>query len=229
MAGGARWRNISLGAKAFISLVTLLGAGVLVYGAADSSSRNIAEFICYLLIILLASRFKVNMPEVADTMSANFLFVLIAVIDLSFTETLILGSVGVLLQCFYSERPRPIRVTYSLCASACAIGLTYYAYHNVTPFYGRLDIRPLVLVLAACVYFLANTALMGAIAAFGQAKSFKRTWLEGYAWSFTYYVVGAAIAGLIAWINRSFQWQTSLLVLPIIYLIYRSYRLYLGK
>jgi diguanylate cyclase (GGDEF)-like protein/putative nucleotidyltransferase with HDIG domain len=229
MAGGARWRNMGFGAKAFISLVTLVGAGVLVYGTGNSSSKNLAEFICYLLIILLASRFKVNMPEVADTMSANFVFVLIGVIDLSFSETLILGSVGVLLQCFYGDRPRPIRVTYSLCANACAIALTYGAYHNLTPYYGRLDIRPLVLVLAASVYFLANTASMAALAAVGQAKSFKRTWSEGYGWSFPYYLVGAAIAGLIVWINRSFQWETSLLVLPVIYLIYRSYRLYLGK
>ena len=29
--------------------------------------------------------------------------------------------------------------------------------------------------------------------------------------------------------NREFGWQTSLLIVPIIYLIYRSYRLYLGK
>ncbi len=229
MAGGSRWRSMSLGAKVFISLVVLVGSCVLVYGVEISSSKNIAEFICYLLIVVLASRFKVNMPEVADTMSANFLFVLIGVIDLSFAETLILGSVGVLLQCFYNERPRPIRVTFNLCASACAIALTYGAFHHVAPFYGRLDIRPLLLALAASIYFVANTASTAALIAFTQGKSFKRSWLEGYGWSFPYYLGGAAVALAIAWVNRAFQWETSLLVLPVIYLLYRSYRLYLGK
>jgi diguanylate cyclase (GGDEF)-like protein/putative nucleotidyltransferase with HDIG domain len=53
--------------------------------------------------------------------------------------------------------------------------------------------------------------------------------VECYFWSFPYYLVGAAFAGMIGWFNREFGWETSLLIVPIIYLIYRSYRLYLGK
>jgi diguanylate cyclase (GGDEF)-like protein/putative nucleotidyltransferase with HDIG domain len=41
--------------------------------------------------------------------------------------------------------------------------------------------------------------------------------------------VGAGIAGAIGWFNRTFYWETSLLLVPAIYVIYRSYRLYLGK
>ena len=62
-----------------------------------------------------------------------------------------------------------------------------------------------------------------------EGKSLKKIWVECYFWSFPYYLVGAAIAGMIGWFNRQFGWQTSLLIVPIIYLIYRSYRLYLGK
>ena len=42
-------------------------------------------------------------------------------------------------------------------------------------------------------------------------------------------MVGAAIAGLVHFLNGHIGWQSSLLVLPPIYLMYRSYRLYLGK
>jgi putative nucleotidyltransferase with HDIG domain len=42
-------------------------------------------------------------------------------------------------------------------------------------------------------------------------------------------MVGAAIAGFVSFLNRHIGWQASLLVLPPIYLLYRSYRLYLGK
>src|SRR5438128_525699 len=34
---------------------------------------------------------------------------------------------------------------------------------------------------------------------------------------------------MLGWFNRAFGWETSLLIVPVIYLIYRSYRLYLGK
>jgi diguanylate cyclase (GGDEF)-like protein/putative nucleotidyltransferase with HDIG domain len=53
--------------------------------------------------------------------------------------------------------------------------------------------------------------------------------VECYFWSFPYYLVGAGIAGAIGWFNRTFYWETSLLLVPAIYVIYRSYRLYLGK
>src|SRR5207302_11165564 len=38
-----------------------------------------------------------------------------------------------------------------------------------------------------------------------------------------------ALAGMLGWFNRAFGWEASLLIVPVIYLIYRSYRLYLGK
>ena len=62
-----------------------------------------------------------------------------------------------------------------------------------------------------------------------EQRSIKSLWVECYFWSFPYYLVGAAVAGMISWFNREFGWQTSLLIVPVIYLIYRSYRLYLGK
>ncbi|MGC1371222.1 MAG: HD domain-containing phosphohydrolase, partial [Candidatus Sulfotelmatobacter sp.] len=48
-------------------------------------------------------------------------------------------------------------------------------------------------------------------------------------WSFPYYLVGAGIAAAIGWFNHEFNWETSLLFVPAMYIIYRSYRLYLGK
>jgi diguanylate cyclase (GGDEF)-like protein/putative nucleotidyltransferase with HDIG domain len=62
-----------------------------------------------------------------------------------------------------------------------------------------------------------------------EGKSFRKLWAECYFWSFPYYLVGAAIAGLVSGLNRWIGWQNSLLVLPIMYWIYRSYRLYLGR
>jgi diguanylate cyclase (GGDEF)-like protein/putative nucleotidyltransferase with HDIG domain len=53
--------------------------------------------------------------------------------------------------------------------------------------------------------------------------------VDCYFWSFPYYLVGAGIAGAIGWFNQTFYWETSLLLVPAIYVIYRSYRLYLGK
>src|SRR3981081_1992157 len=105
------WKPLPAGAKAFIGLVVFAGTATLLYGAIHQSSKNIAEFICYLGIAVLASRMKVNLPGITGTMSVNFLFVLLGVLELSFSETLILGCVSILVQSLYPDRPNAIQVT----------------------------------------------------------------------------------------------------------------------
>jgi len=66
MAGVPRpsrsWRGLPFAAKTFIAMIVVLGTGTLVYGVIHQSSKNIAEFICYLGIAILASRLKVSLP-----------------------------------------------------------------------------------------------------------------------------------------------------------------------
>jgi len=50
------WRGMPLPAKAFVGMIVLAGTATLLYGAIHQTSRNIAEFICYLGIAVLASR-----------------------------------------------------------------------------------------------------------------------------------------------------------------------------
>src|SRR6185437_5217352 len=87
----------------------------------------------------------------------------------------------------------------------------------------------LMLISAATVYFLANTIPVTAIISLTEHRSFRQLWLECYFWSFPYYLVGAGIAGAISFFSRYVGWQTALLVLPFVYWIYRSYRVYLGR
>src|SRR6266480_3039003 len=222
------WRDLDLRAKAFISLVVAVGTGVLLYAAVYPTSKNIAQFICYLLIAILAARLKVHLPGITGTMSVNFLFILLGVLELSLPETLILGSAAVVVQCFYRDRPSPIQVTFNLCACAFAIAVAYGVYHVLLSS-GRISSRPLLLALAAITYFVVNTASIALVIALTEGKSLHKIWVECYFWSFPYYLVGAGLAGVVGWLNGKFGWQASLLVVPVIYLIYRSYRLYLGK
>src|SRR5438309_2619851 len=124
------WRKISVPAKLFITLVVMAGLGTLVYGGIHQSSKNIAEFICYLGIAILASRLKVNLPGITGTLSVNFLFILIGVLELSFSETLILGAISMLAQCLYPERPKAIQVTFNVCAGSLSTALAYEVYHH---------------------------------------------------------------------------------------------------
>jgi diguanylate cyclase (GGDEF)-like protein/putative nucleotidyltransferase with HDIG domain len=222
------WGGLSLSAKLFVSVTVLAGLATLVYGGVHQSSKNIAEFICYLGIAILASRLKVNLPGITGTLSVNFLFILIGVLELSFTETVILGAISMIAQCLYPERPKAIQLTFNVCAGAVSTALAYEVYHQ--PLANTLvGSRPILLGLAATVYFIANAGSIAMVISLTERRPLIRILVDCYFWSFPYYLVGAGVAGAVAWLNERFNWETSLLLLPAVYLIYRSYRLYLGK
>src|SRR3984885_7434487 len=222
------WRGLSAVAKLYISLVVIAGLATLLYAGIHQSSKNIAEFICYLGIAILASRLKVSLPGITGTLSVNFLFILIGVLELSFTETLILGAASMLAQCLYPERPRAIQVAFNVCAGSISTALAYVAYH--LPLANLLIPNcPLLLGLAATVYFISNAGSIAAVISLTERRALIRILVDCYFWSFPYYLVGAGIAGAIAWLNHTFNWEPSLLLVPAVFFFFRSYRLYLGK
>jgi diguanylate cyclase (GGDEF)-like protein/putative nucleotidyltransferase with HDIG domain len=214
--------------RAFVSAVVVAGVTVLVWAGLHWRHAPSAQFYIYLLAALLSSRLKVHLPQITGTMSVNFLLILLGIANFSLPETLLLGCSAILVQCFCKDRPGPVQVVFNVCASSVAIDIGYVVFHFAMRLEHAASIS-LPLAAAASTYFLANTVPVAAIIGFTEQKSMRKIWAECYFWSFPYYLAGAAIAAMVAWLSWRVDWQTSLLVLPTAYLIYRSYRLYMGK
>src|SRR6202140_1332467 len=147
------WRGLSALAKLYISLVVIAGFATLIYGGIHPDSKNIAEFICYLGIAMLASRLRVTLPGISGTLSVNFLFILVGVAELSYSEALTLGAISMLAQSLYPNRPSAIQLTFNVCAGSFSTAAAYFVYHSSLA--NQLIIsRPLVLCLAASTYFI---------------------------------------------------------------------------
>jgi len=86
-----------------------------------------------------------------------------------------------------------------------------------------------MLLVAGCTYFLSNTMPIAIVIAFCEGRPLHKIWAETYFWTLPYYLFGAALVGFVSYVNRFIGWQTSLLIVPVMYWIYRSYRLYLGR
>src|ERR1700677_4746905 len=222
------WKSLPIAAQVFVGLVIAAGTACLLLADIHQSSKNIAEFICYLGIALLGSRLRVSLPGITGTLSVNFLFILVGIAELGYAEALTLGAVAMLAQSLFPGRPTAMQLTFNVCAGTLSTALAYLVYHN--PFLnGLIGSRPLLLCLTASVYFIVNAGCIAIVISFSEGKPLQKILVECYFWSFPYYLVGAGIAGAISWFNHAFNWETSLLFLPAIYLIFRSYRLYLGK
>ncbi|MGH9564991.1 MAG: HD domain-containing phosphohydrolase, partial [Candidatus Angelobacter sp.] len=134
-----------------------------------------------------------------------------------------------IVQCFWRAGTSFsfIRFTFNLAQVALAITAAYWTYSVLLSrmFHGR---PPLPLLLSAIVYFLVNSITVATVNALAENTSIRANWIRCY-WTFPYYLIGAAIAGLIQFVNRFAGWEISILVLPAVYVIYRSYRMHLGR
>ena len=221
--------GLSLQTKAFVGITVLIGTVVMTLAFSHWQSHDFMRFACYLVVAILASGLKVQLPGIDGTMSVNFLFILLGVLELSLPETLIIGCTATLVQSLWQARKRldPFKVSFNVGMMANACALTYVSYYWLA---GRLGSnKPILLMVAALVFFFANTLPISMVIAMTEGKSGRKVWSECYFWSFPYYLVGAAAVGLVGVVNRTAGWQTSLLVLPLIYWVYRSYRMYLGR
>ncbi len=210
--------------------MVLMGFSVVAYGLFQWESSGLTRYVCYLLIALLASGLKVSLPGITGTLSVNFLFMLIGVVELTLPETVVLGCTATLVQCLWQPKTRPklVRVLFNVASIALAIAFCEQVYHSPL-LRGRQFQEPLMLAFAAVAFFLGNTFPVTVVISLTEGKGLVRVWKECYFWSFPYYLVGAAVVGLLEVANRYLGWQISLLVFPVVYLIYRSYRLYLGR
>ena len=219
-----------IGARAFIAGMAIAALGCFTFAFFHWQSTDPVKFVCYLVAALLASSFKVSLPGIEGTLSMNFLFTLIGILEMSLPETLLIGLVSTLAQFYWrpARRLKPVQLVFNLVARD---GLQRGRVRRVQAGFHSCSARSRTAGVAGggdhALPF--GTVAMSIIIGLTEDKPIPKVWSESYLWSFPYYLVGAAIAGLVSFLNRHIGWQASLLVLPPIYLMYRSYRLYLGK
>ncbi|HEX4278252.1 MAG TPA: HD domain-containing phosphohydrolase [Bryobacteraceae bacterium] len=217
-------------ARIYIALILASGTLGLAAQIAHFSSAHPVQFWCYFLATVLTSGLKIRLPMVLATLSVNFLFILVGIVQFSLPEAIVLGVAGTIVQCLWRPRSRPkaIRIAFS----ACSVGMAIMAAHMV--FHGPLkamltELHPLLLGLAACVYFVVNTVLVAGVIALTERKSIYRTWYQTYFWILPYHLAAASVAWLIIVLTRQGSWHAALVLFPLVYFVYRTYKMYLER
>jgi len=215
-------------AKAFIGVVIAAGVTVLTVELMRGPWVAHTKFMVYLLAAILASGLKVELPDIHGTLSVNLIVNLVAVAELSPCEALAVGCTSAICQSLWRKHHiELVHVVYNVAQIALSIDLAQMVFHYSAWILGPN--LPFRLLATASGYFLANTLLVAGVIALTEHRAFRRTWSEFYLWSFSNYLGGGVLACFIAWSNMRLGWQASAMVLPVGYLIYRSYRLHLTK
>lgn len=217
---------MSLTARIYIGVVIGIGAAALGHGLSLWAPHDLLRFLCYLALAIPASCLKVSLPGITGTMSVLFVFLLAGIVDLDLPETLVIGTACVVVQSFWhaKARPRAVQVVFSVATLALTITATHFVYSAI-PFLSS----PFRLAIAASVYFVVNTFPIAMVISLTERKSFRQVWSSCYFWCFPYYLVGAAIVSAFSSAKSVVYWQAAVLVLPVVYVVYRSYLLYLNQ
>jgi len=210
-----------------VGLFMTLGAGAIGLAAANWESQDLIKFAGFLLVAMFFSGMRFHVPGVIGGISPTIIFVLLAVLDLSVPEAIVISTLAMIVQCYWNETTRPptAQVVFGVAAMAAASGTAAFVYGATAPI-GDSTIR---LVLAALALYIANTAPVALALAAAEELPIFKTWKECYLRLLPYYFGCAAVAAIVSFVSLYIGWQTVLLSGPAIYLVFRSYRLHLAR
>ena len=216
--------------KFFVALISALGLTCIATAAFPWHHTDLLQFACYLVLTAVASGLKVVLPGSDVTLSVGFILFIVSIGSMSLSETIALGVTAALVQCYWKPTKKLSLVHFIFNLSQVSIALTGAFWLNQFlvhgPFHGRALIS---LLVSAAFYFLLNTLPVAIIVSLSERTAFFPQWRETCAWTLPFYLIGAGIAGLMQFLNRYAGWEISVVVMPALYIIYRSYGIYIGR
>lgn len=214
--------------QTFIAAMVLAGTAGTVYASLASHTLHPAYALTVLVLAAATSRMKVKLPGIEGTMSVNLPFLLMAVLNLSAMEAVVIASLSTVVQCWPKPEGKfkPEQMLFNVGMMAFATSMANLIWN--AGWWGRTAwaSEPLMLASATAAFFLGQTAPVAGILKVAEGAAMRRTWLNLAQLSFPYYVLSAGLTSMVNLVSHHFGWQAALVVFPIMYGVHQSYRRY---
>jgi diguanylate cyclase (GGDEF)-like protein/putative nucleotidyltransferase with HDIG domain len=219
-----------LSARLFVALTGAAGVAIMALAFRDWVPRAEPQFLVYLVVALATSGMKVVLPGVQGSTSLTFILIMLAMTQLTPPETLFLAVASAAAQQFWHSKGRVkiIHLFFNVSCIALAAQTGIYLYHQ-SWFTNLREGELLGLTVAGIGYFIVNHVLVGVVIALTEGQSLESLVRHFCDWMFLYYLVGVSVAELVHRASERLGWSFTLALLPPLYLIYRSVRLYFSK
>jgi len=127
-------------------------------------------------------------------------------------------------------RRRIVDVLFLVSVTSIAILLGDFAMRGVSLPGNRSELRDAVqAILAGTTYFVGMSCPLAMRDALESGTKMAHVWKVRYFWMLPYYVAAALIASLFDLARGQLGWQIPVLALPLMYLPWRAYRIYMEK
>jgi hypothetical protein len=210
-----------------IAVLAMLAAGLSAAGYAAWHSHTLHAPLALAILALAAatSRMKVKLPGIEGNMSVNLPFLLLAAHTLSGLEAILIASISTVAQCWpkSGSKLKPEQMLFNVSMMAFA---TFLA--NTIAQTG-VKLQTPVVAAATAAFFLGQTVPVAGIIHLTQGTSMSGVWKSIAQLSFPYFVLSAGMSSMLNLASREFGWQATLLALPVMFGVYRSFRGYFGR
>ncbi len=193
--------------------------------------ENLGRFFLFFALAMVASSMKIRLPGFKTTI--NFVFILIGIALFSFGETVLIGLGGALVQSLWKtqQRPKFVQVLFNAACLTVCTAAAFWTSHAI-PMMLALNSMAAMMVLGACVYVSLNTGLVSLVISLAEGRSLRDIWTSCYEWTFPYFLVGSAVAGLASaasYGTKGVNLGVTLLVIPTMYFVYVYYRMHIVR
>jgi len=214
--------SLSTKTKTLVGFVVFCGVGILLQVPLTWGHPAYGRFTGTFLVALFAARLKVSLPRLTGSMSVNLPFILLALSELSLAEALLITATSTLVQCLWSEnsQQKPIKLMFNVGVTLMAAEAAWFTMQATAQNSG------LGLALGALAYLLVNTIPVAAVIAVTESGQLFGIWKRILQLTFPYFVLAAGVAGLAKLATHAFAWYIPLLILPLMFLVQRSFALY---
>ena len=219
-------------------LWAVICAGGLVYFlAACRLDLRIVDLKLGLLVVitgLLSSRMTIKIPQFGSWISVSDTFIFLTLLLYGCEAAILMAATEAFLSSFRSSYCRKwSTILFNWASSALAASVTTY---TLRFFFGdpvALNVSPLsarfitAIGLMALVQYAANSGFVAVLGALKANDPIWQTWKEHYLWTSITYFAGASAAAVIAKLMVQFGFYALIITLPIIAIVFFTYRTYL--
>jgi len=188
------------------------------------------RFFVYLLLACATAGMKVVFPGAQGAISISFVIAMLGLVELAAPEAMVVVLAGMIAQTLWQakERVKGVHLFFNTTCIALAFATASWVYH--ASWFSEIPHGEFLrLTLAGVAYFLVNVGAIAIVIALTEGQSIQTVARSFCDWTFCYYLVGVSLAEIVHTATQKLGWAFSLALLPPLYLIYRSIRLYFGR
>ncbi|WP_411705289.1 response regulator [Edaphovirga cremea] len=214
---------------------TILGGGAVYFLAAyglDLRMVDLRFLFIVALTLFVSSRIVIKIPQFSSHISVSDTFIFLTLLLYGGEAAILMASTEALISSSRFCR-KSILVPFNWGCAALSTCITVCALRFFFGDVAKLSTSPLsarfvsAMALMALIQYGANSGIVATCGALQAKKPIWQTWKKHYLWTSITYFAGASAAAVIAKLIQEFGFYALVITIPIIAIVFFTYRTYL--